>query len=74
MAGVKEVHFFDEESNFIDAPDYNKYHKCFEGNPGALARGEVTPIYMYLEPAIRRIYEYNSQIKIIAILSDPVKR
>ena len=36
--------------------------------------GEITPIYMYWEPSCKRIWEYNSDIKLIFILRSPTAR
>ncbi|MGK0272992.1 MAG: hypothetical protein ACI88H_003669 [Cocleimonas sp.] len=73
MAKRKEVHFFDQEGYFEDEINYEWYHQNFESNLGKL-RGEATPIYMYWRDSIRRIYEYNPSMKIIAILRNPTER
>ena len=36
--------------------------------------GEATPIYMYWNKSIERIYVYNPQIKLIIILRNPIDR
>lgn len=70
-----EPHFFDDEAAFdSDIPDYAEYHSGFPPISGDFKRGEVTPIYMYWKPAIRRIYDYNPQIRLIAILRNPIER
>ena len=73
MAKTKEVHFFDTESNFEGEVDYKLYHQNFESSQGKI-RGESTPIYMYWHDSIKRIYEYNPEMKIIAILRNPTER
>lgn len=73
MANKKEVHFFDQDNFFSDTVDYEKYHQHFS-NIGNKITGECTPIYMYWDPSIRRIYEYNPEIKIISILRNPIER
>lgn len=73
MAKKKEVHFFDTEKYFEGKVDYELYHESFEPNLGKI-RGESTPIYMYWHDSIRRIYDYNSDMKIIAILRNPTER
>jgi len=70
-----EAHFFDDESEFDPGPpDYDAYHDQFPPPQQDLRRGEVTPIYMYWEPAIRRIKAYNPSIRLIAILRNPIER
>ena len=39
-----------------------------------LRRGEVTPIYMYWRPSMQRIWQYNPNIRLIALLRNPVER
>ncbi len=73
LANKKEVHFFDQEANFSDTVDYEKYHQNFP-KIGNKVTGECTPIYMYWDSSIRRIYEYNPEIKIISILRNPIER
>lgn len=74
MAELKEVHFFDNENNFITEVDYSKYHSSFDEQSCARIKGEATPIYMYWYGAPRRIWEYNSKMKLIAILRNPIER
>jgi hypothetical protein len=72
----KELHFFDNESiqwgeniNIIR----KRYHSLFIDTKEGL-RGEATPIYMYWQPCAERIWRYNQNIKLIAILRNPVTR
>jgi hypothetical protein len=75
MADYKEVHFFDNEDNFAQEPDYGKYHENFKFDPTQKKLyGEVTPIYSYWDNAIKRIYQYNNEMKIIIILRNPILR
>lgn len=74
MGNTKEIHYFDTEENFISAPDYEDYHKNFSINKHTKVIGEATPIYMYWESSMRRIWEYNKNIKIIILLRDPIQR
>jgi len=75
MADSKEVHFFDEEAHFATgAPDYEVYHRNFGVKDSALIYGEATPIYFYWSDSMRRIWEYNRNIKIIVLLRNPVER
>jgi hypothetical protein len=75
MANTKEVHFFDSENQFAKhVPDYEAYHRHFSIKPSALIYGEATPIYLYWSDSIRRIWDYNPDMKIIALLRSPVQR
>ena len=70
----KEVHFFDDEKYFKkNKVNYEVYHKYFT-NDNSKIKGESTPIYMYWSLAMKQIYEYNPQIKIIAVLRNPIER
>lgn len=73
MGVKKELHFFDNDSFFMNRVNYDDYHKNFLSNKIKI-KGESTPIYMYWNPSIPRIYEYNPNIKIIAILRNPITR
>jgi hypothetical protein len=73
LSQVKEVHFFDDESQDWAAPDYAAYHAQFapfDGRP----RGEATPIYAYWPESLERIRVYNLAMKLIVMLRDPVQR
>jgi len=75
MADKKEVHFFDRDDYFnaLD-PDYSKYHKYFNPKNDHCIIGEATPIYMYWDNAMERIHRYNPNIKLIAVLRNPINR
>lgn len=78
MAKQKEVHFFDNEQYFTprlfsNKVNYKKYHGFFDNSKGKL-RGECTPIYMYWRESIKRIYQYNPDMKLIAVLRNPSER
>jgi hypothetical protein len=71
----KELHFFDNEEFFKRRkPNYNILHDQINYLPGSKITGDCTPIYMYWTPAMRRIWDYNPEMKIIVILRNPVKR
>jgi len=74
MAQIKEVHYFDTESNFVGEADYSQYESSFELFSNQKILGEATPVYMYWYAAPRRIWEYNPQMKIILILRNPIER
>lgn len=75
MANKKEVHFFDREKFFKNGQgDYARYHGYFNPNKQHKVIGEATPIYMYWQNAIKRIYQYNPNMKLIVVLRDPIER
>lgn len=75
MAKRKEVHFFDKERFFKHGtPDYSIYHSRFRPRSPDLLLGEATPSYMYWQPAARRIWEYNPEMKFIISLRNPILR
>ena len=74
MAKTKEVHFFDNEEFFVSTVDYSNYNASFENKSNSLIKGESTPIYMYWYAAPKRIWEYNPEMKLIAVLRNPIER
>jgi len=75
MAVRKELHFFNNEALFKERPvDYGKLEAEFDLSQPKKIRGEVTPIYMYWEPCMQRIREYNPEMKIIVSLRNPASR
>ncbi|WP_178990268.1 sulfotransferase family protein [Winogradskyella schleiferi] len=75
MGEVKELHYFNNEAVFSKKYiDYSKYENRFDFNQDKLIYGEATPIYLYWVPAAERIWNYNSDIKLIFILRNPIHR
>jgi len=75
MANKKEVHFFDNESEFQGGVNYKKYHNNFiKSSSSAFIYGEATPAYMFWPPAMQRIFQYNPNMKIILLLRNPITR
>ena len=71
----KEVHFFDDDKLWRDGQaDYARYHAAFARAPAGRLLGEATPIYMYWEPALPRIRDYNPAMKLIMLLRNPITR
>ena len=68
------MHFFDHDVYFKKSIDYSQYVNCFEKKQTAIIKGEATPIYMYWNPCMQRIYDYNKDIKLIVILRNPIDR
>lgn len=73
LSRVKEVHFFDDESQNWSRPDYAAYHAHFDA-PDGRPCGEATPIYVYWPNSLERIRAYSPAMKLIVLLRDPVER
>ena len=75
MPAQKELHFFDNEELWRSPPpDFAHYHAAFPVEPAHRLLGEATPIYMYWEPALARMRDYNPAMKLIVILRNPITR
>jgi hypothetical protein len=88
MSPVKEPHFFalegapiaftgpgDAESiNRVGINDPNRYRALFAEASGYRARGEGSVSYLYSPRAPRRIAEQLPDVRLIAVLRDPVER
>jgi len=75
MAEKKELHYFDDDSLFLDGkPDYSEYHSWFSPNDAHKLLGEATPSYMYWKSSPKRIWQYNPSMKILIILRNPIER
>lgn len=80
----QELHFFDDEQIFSRSVDYEVLHRHFQPIARstllrfATARraiaGEVTPSYLYWNPAMERIHVYNPRIKLVILLRNPIDR
>ena len=79
MSSVKEPNFFSSkevESLFYNSKcidDSNDYHKLFSTEKRQV-RGEASVSYLYYEHVPKRIYDYNSEAKIIIMLREPIER
>ncbi|MGP1383516.1 MAG: sulfotransferase domain-containing protein [Thainema sp.] len=86
MSPVKEPRFFaleGEDLNFC-SPDelftensvvtFSEYCNLFSGVTNELAIGEASPLYLYSHKAPARIKHYIPDVKLIAIIRDPVER
>lgn len=71
---IIEPHFFDNDTLFHDSPNYDRYHQIFPSGKNYRLVGDITPNYIYWAGAIKRIYEYNCNAKIIVLIRDPVER
>jgi Sulfotransferase domain len=74
MGDQQEIHFFDNDALFVAEPDYNKLHKHYPPLAPSTIAGDCTPSYLYHEPAMQRIWNYNSKIMLLILLRNPVDR
>ncbi|MCO6173809.1 sulfotransferase domain-containing protein [Flavobacterium sp. NRK F10] len=77
MSFKKEMHFFDDETLFSADKeiDYKAYESSIQVKTGKeRIYGEITPIYLYWQNSCERIWRYNKNIKLIAILRNPIER
>jgi sulfotransferase family protein len=70
----QELHFFDDEEIFSRPVDYELLHQHFQPISRSTIAGEVTPSYLHWKPAMERIHSYNSRIKLIVLLRNPIDR
>ena len=70
----QELHFFDDEEIFSRPVDYEMLHRHFRPVRRGDAAGEVTPSYLYWQPAMERIDAYNPQLKLVILLRNPIDR
>lgn len=54
--------------------DHATYHTNFDPGRAGSVVGEATPVYMYWYAAPRRVWEYNSEMKWILLLRNPIER
>jgi hypothetical protein len=74
MGDQQEMHFFDDEKIFARPADYGLLHGHFRGIESCAMAGECTPSYLFWKPAAQRIREYNSNIKLLVLLRNPIDR
>jgi sulfotransferase family protein len=70
IAPQKEVHYFD--LRYHRGLDW--YRAQFDRVAGERAVGEASPSYMFSEDAMQRMHDLLPDVKLIAILRDPVAR
>lgn len=71
---VKELHFFDDETNDWSSPDYTRLEANFRPSDGDRLRFDSTPIYAFWPPSIARIRAYNPAARLIFLFRDPFER
>lgn len=74
MGDQQEIHFFDDDAMFAGSVDYEQLHKHYPQLAPSIIAGDCTPSYIYYEPAAERIWQYNSKIKLLVLLRNPVER
>lgn len=86
MSPVKEPRFFALEGENLDfrSPDelfvensvtsFEEYCSLFQEVKNEIAIGEASPLYLYSDKAPLKIKRYIPDVKLIAILRDPVQR
>ena len=79
MSGVKELQFFNQfNSNLVENSRYalglDFYQRQFPGAERGVFVGESTPMYLSDPVAPARIYDAFPDIKLVAVLRDPVAR
>ena len=71
----KEVHFFDNEGYFDSAHvSYDDYHRAFPDLGTGFLYGEASPNYIRILRSHERLAAYNPNLKLIALLRNPIDR
>lgn len=71
---AKELHFFDDESEDWERPDYERLHRRFAAEAPGRLRFDATPIYFFWPPALQRIRRYNPGARFIVLVREPIAR
>ena len=66
----KEGHFFNKEKFYLNSLHYEY---TFKHNNEKII-GEITPAYISEKDVPKKIFKYNPEVKLIAILRDPTER
>ncbi|WAH36938.1 sulfotransferase family protein [Alicyclobacillus dauci] len=87
MSPIKEPHFFCDEyfPDHFSGPgdegfsknrlrDINEYLKLFAASDQAKVVGEGSVYYLYFPGVAEKLYQFNSQAKVVLILRNPVDR
>jgi Sulfotransferase family len=70
---TKELHFFDDRDGTFGL-GIGWYARHFAGAPAGALAGEVSPSYLYLPGTAERIRSALPDVRLVAILRDPVAR
>ncbi|ABB25103.1 hypothetical protein Syncc9902_0128 [Synechococcus sp. CC9902] len=75
---TKELHIFDNELSDWSDQEIEKIdrriEKHYERQSKTKHCGEATPNSMWWEPSMKRIWRYNPEIRLIAVLRNPITR
>src|SRR3954447_11810411 len=74
LGNQQEIHFFDNDAMFVAEPNYAELHEHYPPIALSTIAGDCTPSYVYHEPAMQRIWNYNPKIKLLILLRNPVER
>jgi hypothetical protein len=69
----KERHFFDKDFLDWENPDYSGYSSP-RRTPRQKIAGDYTPAYLFWPGALKRMHDYDPDMKIIASFRDPIER
>jgi hypothetical protein len=72
MSPLKEIHFFTNDLNYHKG--LNWYKQFFIDYNGEKMIGEITPNYMIIPEAPKRIFSFSKNIRLIFILRNPTLR
>ncbi|MCC6222816.1 MAG: sulfotransferase [Thermoleophilia bacterium] len=73
VPATKELHFFDDRDGRF-ATGLEEYAQHFAGAPASSRCGESSPSYLFVPGTAERIHSVLPDVKLIAILRDPVAR
>ena len=68
----KEVNFFNDDGVFVKGVDW--YASLFAAGAGKKAIGEASPAYLYADESPARMAEIVPQVRLVAILRNPIDR
>lgn len=71
---TKDEYLAGKKARFHLVSKEEHFYTYFEGAEGYPAIGEITPSYIALEGTAQRIYDFNPEMKIIAVLRNPADR
>ncbi len=81
LPSVKEVHYFNDvsyEGDDVTNPNFSKplswYFGCFAGAEAGQLCGEISPSYIWSRTAPERIHNVAPDVRIIAMLRNPIQR
>jgi hypothetical protein len=71
---IKELHYFDDETENWNSPDYGRLDARFEARQAGRLRFDATPIYLFWPPALERIKRYNPAARFVVLFREPIDR